>query len=112
MTNLLPGNHAEVVINYIEDIIQQLQTNPNVLPVVSTPGLDSRGQHSQESHARSPSASRRHRDDPEARVSRAVQYKPLAFYFTFYTFIPCIIQYIVGIFDTTILQQAAVSQHH
>lgn len=70
MTNLLPVNHAEVVINYIEDIIRQLQANPNVLPVVSTPGLDSRSQHhSQDGHTRSPSASRRHRDDPEARVS-------------------------------------------
>ncbi|XP_063604855.1 serine/threonine-protein kinase WNK3-like isoform X7 [Penaeus indicus] len=69
MTNLLPGNHAEVVINYIEDIIRQLQANPNVLPVVSTPGLDSRSQHhSQDGHTRSPSASRRHRDDPEARA--------------------------------------------
>ncbi|KAK8749873.1 hypothetical protein OTU49_015105, partial [Cherax quadricarinatus] len=68
MTNLLPGNHAEVVINYIEDIIRQLQVNPNVLPVVSIPGLDSPGQqHSQDGPTRSPSASRRHRDDPETR---------------------------------------------
>ncbi|KAK8749876.1 hypothetical protein OTU49_015105, partial [Cherax quadricarinatus] len=70
MTNLLPGNHAEVVINYIEDIIRQLQVNPNVLPVVSIPGLDSPGQqHSQDGPTRSPSASRRHRDDPETRMT-------------------------------------------
>lgn len=68
MTNLLPGNHAEVVINYIEDIIRQLQENPNVLPTVSTPGLDSRSQHhSQDGQARSPSVTRRHRDDSDTR---------------------------------------------
>ncbi|MPC16251.1 Serine/threonine-protein kinase WNK1 [Portunus trituberculatus] len=70
MTNLLPGNHSEVVTLYINDIMQQLKTNPKVLPVVSTPCLDSRPgqQPSQDSHHRSPSASRRHREDSDARA--------------------------------------------
>ncbi|KAK7078471.1 hypothetical protein SK128_004644 [Halocaridina rubra] len=78
MTNLLPGNHAEVVVNYIEDIIRQLQANPNVLPTVCTPGLDSKSQHhSQESHARSPSASRKHKDDNDNRVRISHSYFPV-----------------------------------
>ncbi|KAG0713459.1 Serine/threonine-protein kinase WNK2 [Chionoecetes opilio] len=68
MTNLLPGNHSEVVTTYISDIMQQLKANPKVLPVVSTPGLDTRPgqQPSQDCHHRSPSGSRRHRDDSDA----------------------------------------------
>ena len=71
MTNLLPGNHSEVVTTYINDIMQQLKDNPKVLPVVSTPSIDSRPgtQPSQDGHHRSPSASRRHREDSDARVS-------------------------------------------
>lgn len=72
MTNLLPGNHSEVVTTYINDVVQQLKTNPKVLPVVSMPALDSRGgqsQPGQDGHHRSPSATRRHKDDSDTRVS-------------------------------------------
>lgn len=72
MTNLLPGNHSEVVTTYINDVVQQLKANPKVLPVVSTPAQDSRSsqaQQGQDGHHRSPSATRRHKDDSDTRVS-------------------------------------------